>query len=355
MRSLRSQQLGSFAADRCDRPQMSRRLFVASMATLASLPTYSQTAAIRPRKLNCFEIRVADVDRAVAFYQDLFGMPVQARNGDRVCLRIGDGPQFMAIRAVRAGEAPAITHLGYAVEVFEPQEVLTALQTSGFVQIDPPPVTAAGIDHAMKTWIRLRGQTPELFFADARGLIVQLTDPAYCGGTGPAGDGCGRVEPAPRGLMSLSELNHFTVFVNDGAAANRFYQDTFGLAVQAHQGPQAPVIGIGDGFQFVMYAGPPRDEMTPANIHHGCFNMHDFEVDRVLALLTDYGLAPRGDGPTGPLMHYVSLRMPERGGAEGGTPELYFTDPDGILLQLQDVSYCGGGGYLGNECLSGRA
>jgi hypothetical protein len=52
-------------------------------------------------------------------------------------------------------------------------------------------------------------------------------------------------------------------------------------------------------------------------------------------------------------MHYVSLRMPERGGAEGGTPELYFTDPDGILLQLQDVSYCGGGGYLGSECLAG--
>ena len=55
----------------------------------------------------------------------------------------------------------------------------------------------------------------------------------------------------------------------------------------------------------------------------------------------------------GPMMHYVSLRMPPRGGAEGGTPELYFTDPDGILLQLQDVSYCGGGGYLGNECLAG--
>jgi hypothetical protein len=50
-------------------------------------------------------------------------------------------------------------------------------------------------------------------------------------------------------------------------------------------------------------------------------------------------------------MHYVSLRQPARGGAEGGTPELYFTDPDGILLQLQDMSYCGGGGYLGNECL----
>jgi catechol 2,3-dioxygenase-like lactoylglutathione lyase family enzyme len=101
-----------------------------------------------------------------------------------------------------------------------------------------------------------------------------------------------------------------------------------------------------------MYAGGRSDRPTPANIHHGSFNMHDFDLDRVLARLTDFGLSPRGDAPAGPLMHYVSLRMPERGGAEGGTPEVYFTDPDGILLQLQALSYCGGGGYLGNECLA---
>ena len=41
---------------------------------------------------------------------------------------------------------------------------------------------------------------------------------------------------------------------------------------------------------------------------------------------------------------------PNRGGAPEGTPELYFTDPDGILLQLQDPTYCGGNGYLGDEC-----
>ena len=133
-------------------------------------------------------------------------------------------------------------------------------------------------------------------------------------------------------------------------SANRFYQETFKLSVQAHQGPRAPVVGIGDGHQFVMYAGPSRDHATPAIINHGCFNMRDFNVKRVLGELTKYGLTARGDRRTGPLMHYVSLRMPNRGGAVGGTPELYFTDPDGILLQIQDVSYCGGGGYLGNEC-----
>ena len=32
------------------------------------------------------------------------------------------------------------------------------------------------------------------------------------------------------------------------------------------------------------------------------------------------------------LRHYVTMRMPDRGGAPGGTAELYFTDPDGLLM-----------------------
>jgi catechol 2,3-dioxygenase-like lactoylglutathione lyase family enzyme len=334
-------------------PRVSRRIFTACLAALAAVPrVFAQGASIRLRKLHCFEIAVSDVEKSVAFYQGLFGMPVQAHSTDRVCLRIGDGPQFMSVRRVSDGETPSITHLGYSVENFDTQRVLGALRGLGFTEIAAPPITSAGLEHSMSTWIRMHGETPELFFADARGLVVQLAAPAYCGGSGPAGDRCSTLESGPAGLMKLNDLNHFTVFVSDGAAANRFYQDTFKLSVQAHQGPNAPVVGIGDGHQFVMYAGPPRDKPTPASINHGCFNMHDFNVDRVLDTLTKYGLTARGDRRTGPLMHYVSLRMPERGGAVGGTPELYFTDRDGILLQLQDVSYCGGGGYLGNECQS---
>ena len=52
---------------------------------------------------------------------------------------------------------------------------------------------------------------------------------------------------------------------------------------------------------------------------------------------------------TRPLLSYVSVRMENRG-AKGGTPELYFTDPDGILMQIQDTAYCGGSGYLGGVC-----
>jgi catechol 2,3-dioxygenase-like lactoylglutathione lyase family enzyme len=335
-------------------PGFTRRSLMAGVPalTLAGM-TGAQPAAIRLRKLNCFEIRVSDVAAAVDFYQGLFGMPVQSRAGGRVCLKIGEGPQFMAVRQLRDGEVPAITQLGYSVEDYQSDRIGVALESIGFDPIEPPLLSDTGLEHAMKQWVRMRGDTAERYFADARGLIVQLSDPSYCGGTGALGNECAATQAAPEGLLRLDDINHFTVFVSDGTEANHFYQQTFGLSVQSYQGPQSPVTGIGDGRQFVMYAGGGRGgPPTPANIHHGCLNMHDFDVDRVLSTLTDYGLAPRSDARgVGPLMHYVSLRMPERGGAEGGTPELYFTDPDGILLQLQDVSYCGGGGYFGNECL----
>lgn len=320
------------------------------MGAVLTPAALAQAAGIRLLKLNCFEIRVADVEASLDFYQALFGMPVQARADDRISLRVGDGPQFMALRQLRQGEAPAITQIGYSVEDFDVGRTQNALADVGFERIEAPSVTASGIEHRMTTWTRQRGATEELYFSDDRGLIVQLSDASYCGGAGSLGDVCSEPETVPDGLIELIDLNHFTVFLNDGAEANRFYQQTFGLSVQAYQGPGSPVTGIGDGKQFVMYAGGRSDRPTPANIHHGSLNIRGFDVERVRATLTRFGLAA-SERQTGPLVHYVSLRMPARGGAEGGTPELYFTDPDGILLQLQDISYCGGGGYLGNECL----
>jgi len=45
--------------------------------------------------------------------------------------------------------------------------------------------------------------------------------------------------------------------------------------------------------------------------------------------------------------HGVSARARTR---EGATAEILVDAPDGIEIQLQDVSYCGGRGRLGNMC-----
>jgi hypothetical protein len=47
---------------------------------------------------------------------------------------------------------------------------------------------------------------------------------------------------------------------------------------------------------------------------------------------------------------YWTKRLPDRGGDPNGTAEFYFSDPDGIYIQLQDARYCGGSGYLGDKC-----
>jgi hypothetical protein len=115
---------------------------------------------------------------------------------------------------------------------------------------------------------------------------------------------------------------------------------------------QAALLAVGSKRQFITMAGMNAAQAGKPAIGHGCFTMESFNSDKVLKALADYGIKPRGDarGPAGPLVSYVSMRMENRGGAKEGTPELYFTDPDGVLMQIQDVSYCGGAGYLGEVC-----
>jgi catechol 2,3-dioxygenase-like lactoylglutathione lyase family enzyme len=230
---------------------------------------------------------------------------------------------------------------------------MDTLGDAGFETIDAPALEEAGIESAMKAWVRMRRDTPEVYFADQNGLIVQLQDPSFCGGSGPLGNMCTPTPAPSAGALTLRDISHFTVF--NATGSNEFYQGLFGFGVQAYQGPGSPVIGVGDGIQFVMYAGGRGGRggaPTPANIHHACMNLDGFEVEAVEAALEEHGIQPREEGSnaTPPMIHYISLRMPNRGGAEGGTPELYFTDPDGLLMQLQDTSYCGGGGYLGEVC-----
>jgi catechol 2,3-dioxygenase-like lactoylglutathione lyase family enzyme len=110
------------------------------------------------------------------------------------------------------------------------------------------------------------------------------------------------------------------------------------------------------GFRWPGEGGGGRAGAAPpqASINHASFRMRGFDPDKVMKALADYGIKPREQGargPAGPLTSYVTMRMPDRGGSPGGTPELYFTDPDGILLQIQDVSYCGGSGAMGEVCV----
>ena len=287
---------------------------------------------------------VSDPKRSLEFYQGLFGMPIQFRQGNTGgLLRIGIGPQYLALAAAGPDRKIGIDHFCMTTEGFNAGQLLKILAAHGVTKGEAP--------DPRKAWQRMRGETMEFYVGDPDGIVVQLQGPSYCGGGGSLGDRCfATPEPAPsKGLIEVRDLSHFTLTVSDAGTSREFYRGVFGMRIQAYQGA-SPVLGVGPGPQFLALGGGGAGK---PGIAHACMTMAGFNPDRVLKILADFGIKPRGDarGPAGPLVSYVNTRMEDRGGAKSGTPELYFTDPDGIVMQLQDVSYCGGAGSLGEVCL----
>jgi catechol 2,3-dioxygenase-like lactoylglutathione lyase family enzyme len=158
-------------------------------------------------------------------------------------------------------------------------------------------------------------------------------------------------EPAPsRGLLRIREINHVSSVVSDGQRSVGLYRKVFAMPIDTYQG-ETPVLRVGSGnASLVLFDGTAMK--LPAAINHACFTVDDFDIDRLVKVLTDYGLEPLGEAfqATGPLQIYTTKRLPDRGGDPNGTFELYFTDPDGIVVQIHDARYCGGSGYLGDKC-----
>jgi catechol 2,3-dioxygenase-like lactoylglutathione lyase family enzyme len=379
---------------------MDRRTFLAALPALALTPrALAQSPAagrFRVNGLSQITLTVSDVARSLDFYQGLFGMPVQARQGSAVLLRIGNGPRFIALRPAAAGESPSISALGFGVNNFSVDGAMQTLTAHGFTSAPadspkPGPKQMLVRTRRQNEGGSADGSTRDLFAADPSGVVFQLHDVSYCGGSGALGSVCTAVEPsAKKGIIALKDTSHFTINATDPTTV-QMYLDMFGFTPLAYQA-QTPGWQVGNGVHFLMFiggggptrgnagapAGPARGGAPgggapgggvpgggagPApgrgrgggapgagRIDHACVAMDNFDAAAVTKLLVSYGLKQQdGQGRT-PLVTYISLRMPNRGGAEGGTPELYFTDPDGLAIQIQDVKYCGGGGLLGELC-----
>jgi len=370
-----------------------RRMFLAALPALAYAPRLiAQAAAPAPFRavgLSQLTLTVSDVARSLDFYQGLFGMPVQARQGSTILLRIGSGPKFLELRPAAAGERPSISAFGIALERFDVNRALQTLGGHGVTPADASAEKPGPKQSLVRIRMAERGGAPEgtreLFVADPSGVVFQMHDVSYCGGAGAAGNLCRMVEASKKkGLMAVTDMSHFTIAANDPGTVP-FYQELFGFQPQVYQAA-TPAWGVGDGVHFLMFtgnAGGPTRAGGPgggapgvggtapgggaprvggpggaargggparAGIDHACMAMNDFDPATVTQLLVDYGIKKQENQSREPLVTYISLRMPNRGGAEGGTPELYFTDPDGLAIQLQDVKYCGGGGFLGEVC-----
>ena len=229
-----------------------RRSFLLSMpAVFAAHRLMAQGSApqIRVNGLSQMTLTVSDPKRSIDFYQGLFGMPIQARQGTTTFLKIGDGPRFLAITPAASGEKPSISRFGMGVEQFSVDNVLKTLAQHGVTPEDPANATSSRVG-PMKVRVVTRGNTREMFVGDPAGILFQLHDVSYCGGSGPLGNMC-QPEPAPKkGLLAVKDMSHFTV----SASSAQFYPEVFGMPVQAMQAT-TPAYGVGPGVHFLMFTG----------------------------------------------------------------------------------------------------
>lgn len=132
------------------------------------------------------------------------------------------------------------------------------------------------------------------------------------------------VKAAEPAIGAVRQLNHVTVFVQDVQKSAAFYQGLFGMPLLTRQDPGVN-LSAGSGFLGIYPA-----QARASAIDHLCLALENFDADASLKKLTDRGLK-------------ANIRL------RGDTKELYFTDPDNIRVQLQDVTYRGGVGPLGDR------
>lgn len=126
--------------------------------------------------------------------------------------------------------------------------------------------------------------------------------------------------------IRATTLNHVTLYVSDVERSSQFYREMLGLPLLSRQATGVN-LAVGDSFVGI-YAAGERD----IEINHFCLGVDGFDQTSVLDSLASEGV--EGE---------VRIR-------DDAVPEIYFEDPDGLRVQLQDVSYCGGSGLLGNVC-----
>jgi catechol 2,3-dioxygenase-like lactoylglutathione lyase family enzyme len=132
----------------------------------------------------------------------------------------------------------------------------------------------------------------------------------------------GPTEPA---IGVAKQLNHATLFVRNIQASRVFYQNLFGMPILTRQ---PPGLNLATGSGFVGLYPVPAGE--PSRIDHLCFGLERFDAKSTHEKLATLGIES-----------VIRVR--------GDTNELYFADPDGIRIQLQDVRYRGGIGPLGDR------
>jgi len=300
----------------------------------------AQTAprpTIKPKTLNHVGFYVTDVRRTAAWYQDLFGMPVQYRSdpgGAVAVLRIGGGPEFIALFPAN-GAKPGFRHMGFGVEGFSREAADRAL-------------AAHSEKGAWQTRPANGGDVEELVIRDPDNLMIQVQDVRFSGG----GDRLGELwsqpwTPAPSSdqpRIQVRAVNHITFGSSSKEGAERFYRDLFGLPLLSwdyRPGEPSKILGVS--------VEAPRQFIAPGQgrtigVSHYCLGVDRFDRDAIAKVLTAHGIAvpPAGQDRPGCCGSAIVYNAGET---------VYGRDPDGFSVQFTDSSFCAGTGPLGTTCI----
>ena len=326
-----------------------RRHFLASLlaagawqpcAAMAPLQSTRQDSRlpVRVSTLNHVSFGCADLKTTVQWFGKVFGMAVHAfqdYQGGQTVLRIGPGPSYMALSQRNPrnnnGQPARFPHFCWGVDDFDVDRILRALS-----EMQAP---AQAVLREGKT---INGVN----FDDPDGVPLQFNPATACGGGGFLGDVCDRAaeavrQPGDPPPIAVRTLNHVKLMVPDVARTRGWYLRLTDMKRQPDQEPEKgprtagyeglpiSILRVGSGPQFVaLVQGSGPAAFRP----HIGFGVEGFAPAEITKRLADLGVAAR-------------TRM-----REGTIPEILVDSPDGVEIQLQDVSYCGGGGALGNRC-----
>ncbi len=114
-------------------------------------------------------------------------------------------------------------------------------------------------------------------------------------------------------VFQAKSLNHVSLAVSDVTRSADFYRHVLGAELVSKQSGGMN-LGLGDSFLGLYdIPGEPR-------IHHFCVGLDSYDVKDCARRLQEAGIEP-----------YL---RPDK-------PEVYFRDPDGVMVQLEDKGYRG--------------
>ncbi|HET8549706.1 MAG TPA: VOC family protein [Bryobacteraceae bacterium] len=139
--------------DRYDAGRIGRRDVIRALAAIATAGSISSAAepTFRGAGLNHIAVRVTDIPRTKAFYQDLLGLPLISESGSSLFLKAGD--EFLTFFR---NATPGLDHYCVEIEGFNPDEVVRKLAARGLKPRRP-------------------NGTDRIYFHDPDGLEVQLS------------------------------------------------------------------------------------------------------------------------------------------------------------------------------------